>query len=95
VAKQPAQPASINDNRGERLLAFMVMGMVALSLLAFVGIVVGTAVGAGADNGFSQGIWPTIFLLPVIALPIAMVLMIVLLVISTRRRSREARNPRR
>jgi uncharacterized membrane protein len=95
VAKQPAQPASINDNRGERLLAFMVMGMVALSLLAFVGIVVGTAVGAGADNGFSQGIWPTIFLLPVIALPIAMVLMIVLLVISIRRRSREARNPRK
>jgi uncharacterized membrane protein len=95
VAKLPAQPASINDNRGERLLAFMVMGMVGLSLLAFVGIILGTAVGAGADNGFSQGIWPTVFILPVIALPIAMVLMIVLLVVSTRRRSREARNASR
>jgi uncharacterized membrane protein len=95
VAKQPAQPASINDNRRERLLAFMVMGMVAFSLLAFVAIIAGTAAGAGADNGFSEGIWPTVFLLPVIALPIAMVLMIVLLVLSMLRRAREATNPRK
>lgn len=68
----------------------MVMAMVALSLLAFIGIIIGTAVGAGADNGFAQGIWPTVFILPVIALPIGMILMIVLLVTSARRRAREA-----
>jgi uncharacterized membrane protein len=91
VAKQPAQPAPINDNRRERLLAFMVIGTVGLSLLAFFAIILGTAVGAGADNGFSQGIWPTIFILPLIALPIGFVLMIVLLIMSTVRRSREAK----
>ncbi|MET0989390.1 MAG: hypothetical protein ABWY54_01955 [Glaciihabitans sp.] len=94
MAKQPAQPATINDNRRERLLAFMVMAMVALSLLAFLGIIIGTAVGAGADNGFSQGIWPTIFILPVIALPIGMILIVVLMVMSARRRAREAHQTR-
>jgi uncharacterized membrane protein len=89
VAKQPAQPATINDNRRERLIAFMVMAMVALSLLAFLAIVIGTAVGAGADNGFSQGIWPTVFILPLIALPIGMIMMIILIVTSARRRARE------
>jgi hypothetical protein len=67
----------------------MVMAMVALSLLAFLAIVIGTAVGAGADNGFSQGIWPTVFILPLIALPIGMIMMIVLIVTSARRRARE------
>ena len=68
----------------------MVMAMVALSILAFIGIIVGTALGAGADNGFAQGIWPTVFILPVIALPIGMILMVVLLVMNARRRAREA-----
>jgi ABC-type dipeptide/oligopeptide/nickel transport system permease component len=90
VAKQPAQPAPINDNRRERLLAFMVIGTIGLSLLAFFAIILGTAVGAGANNGFSQGIWPTIFILPIIALPIGIVLILVLLILNTVRRSREA-----
>jgi uncharacterized membrane protein len=71
----------------------MVMGMVGLSVLAFFAIILGTAMGAGTDNGFSQGIWPTVFILPVIALPIAILLMLVLMVISMRRRAREAQNP--
>jgi len=68
----------------------MVMGMVGLSVLAFFAIIIGTAMGAGADNGFSQGIWPTVFILPVIALPLGIVLMILLLVFNLRRRAREA-----
>jgi ABC-type dipeptide/oligopeptide/nickel transport system permease component len=93
VAKQPATPAPISDTRRERLLAFMTMGMVGLSVVAFFAIVIGTAMGAGANNGFSQGIWPTIFLLPVIALPIGILLLIVLMIVSMRRRSREAQAP--
>jgi len=91
VAKQPATPAPINDNRRERILAFMVMACVGLSIAAFLAIIIGTFFEAGTNNGFSQGIWPTIFILPVIGLPIAIVLMLVLLVLNAMRRSREAR----
>jgi uncharacterized membrane protein len=93
VAKQPATPAPISDTRRERLLAFMVVGMVGLSVLAIFAIILGTAMGAGFDNGFSQGIWPTVFLLPVIALPIGILMMIVLMVTTMRRRAREAQTP--
>ncbi len=68
----------------------MTMGMVGLSILAFFAIIIGTAMGAGADNGFSQGIWPTVFILPVIALPIGILLLLVLVVLNMRRRAREA-----
>jgi hypothetical protein len=54
VAKQPATPAPISDTRRERLLAFMVIGMVGLSVLAIFAIIIGTAMGAGFDNGFSH-----------------------------------------
>jgi uncharacterized membrane protein len=91
VAKQPAQPAPISDNRRERVLAYMVIATVGLSILAILGIILGTALGAGSDNGFGQGMWPTIFVLPIIALPIGFVLMMVLIVISGRRRAREAK----
>ena len=73
----------------------MVIGTVALSILAFLAVIIGTAVGAGADNGFSQGIWPTLIVLPLIALPIGFVLMIVLLVMSFRRRTRENKGIRK
>jgi hypothetical protein len=71
----------------------MVMGMVGLSVVAFFVIILGTAMGAGTNNGFSQGIWPTVFILPVIALPIGILLMLVLMIVSMRRRSREAQAP--
>ena len=71
----------------------MTIGMVGLSVLSFFAIIIGTAMGAGADNGFSQGIWPTIFILPVIALPIGILLLLALLILNMRRRAREAQTP--
>ncbi|MCU1405018.1 MAG: hypothetical protein JWQ43_1321 [Glaciihabitans sp.] len=69
----------------------MVVATVGLSIVAFLAIIAGTFFGAGTDNGFSQGIWPTVFVLPLIGLPIGLILILVLLVISARRRSRENR----
>jgi hypothetical protein len=92
VAKQPATPAPINDNRRERILAYMVMASVGLSIVAFLSIIGGTFFGAGNNNGFSHGIWPTIFVLPLIGLPIGLVLMMTLLVLNAVRRSRAARD---
>jgi NhaP-type Na+/H+ or K+/H+ antiporter len=43
----------------------------------------------------SAGIWPTITLLPEIAFPIAIILVIAYVIVSIIRRSREARGERR
>lgn len=66
----------------------MIAAAIVLSILAFLAIIIGTSLGAGAAGGFSQGIWPTVFVLPLIGLPLGLVLIIVLLVASAVRRGR-------
>ncbi|TFC42828.1 hypothetical protein E3T26_07960 [Cryobacterium sp. TMT1-21] len=87
MTNQTPQAAS----RLERILAYMVAGVVGLSILAFLAVIIGTAVGAGANNGFGQGVWPLILALPLFGLPIGFVLIIALMVMTGLRRAREAR----
>lgn len=79
-------------NRAERIMAVMVAAIVALSLVCFVAVIAGTSLGAGADDGFSHGVWPAVFLVPYVGLPLAFVLIVVLLVSNGVRRSRAAKN---
>ena len=44
----------------------MFAAIVGLSILAFIAVMIGTAAGAGADDGFSQGVWPFIIMLPLV-----------------------------
>ena len=84
-----AHDTPITSHRGERILAFMVASAVGLSIIAFLAIIIGTATGV---RDFGEGVWPVLFLLPLIGLPIGLLLIIVLIVISGRRRGREARD---
>lgn len=70
----------------------MIVGLVVASVIAFLAIIVATQLGAGADDGFSHGLWPTILMLPLFALPVAFVLLVVLLIRGVSRRSRLARS---
>ena len=72
----------------------MVAAVVVLSILCFITLIAGTALGAGNNDGFSQGLWPTVITLPLFGLPVGFVLIIVLMVLSGVRRSREARENR-
>ncbi len=81
-------------SRLERILAYMVAGVVGLSILAFLAVIIGTAVGAGADNGFGQGVWPIVLALPLFGLPLGFLLIIALMVMTAIRRAREARQNR-
>ena len=81
----------VTDHRAERVLAYMVAATIGLSILAFLAVMIGTLAGVGADDGFSEGIWPAILILPLIGLPIGFVLLIVLLIVNGVRRSRESR----
>lgn len=87
-----AQDTPISDNRGERILAFMVASAVALSIIAFLSIIIGTAAGV---RNFGEGAWPVVIFLPQIGLPLGLILMIALIVMSWRRRGRDAKNGER
>ncbi|MCU1637778.1 MAG: hypothetical protein JWL94_425 [Microbacteriaceae bacterium] len=66
----------------------MLAAMILLSLVAFFVIIAGTFTGMS-----SAAYWPVVILTPLIALPLAILLLLSLVVASIRRRSRDA--PRR
>ena len=72
----------------------MVAGVVGLSILAFLAVILGTAVGVGDNDGFSKGVWPAVLTLPLFGLPIGFLLVITLMIVSGLRRAREARQNR-
>lgn len=83
-APEPQPPYRI-----ERILAFMMVGIVLLTLASFAAVIIGTASGMQRGD-FAEGIWPYVAFLPNIGLPIAALLIIALTVLGIRRRSREA-----
>lgn len=64
-------------------MAYLIAVLVIVSLASFVAVIIGTAMGAGTEDGFSHGLWPTVIMLPLFALPSAMLLTIALLIISS------------
>ena len=85
---QQTPPAA---SRLQRILSYIVAALVVVSLACIAAILIGTALGGFAAQGSGEGLWPTVFLLPYLALPIAFVLIIVLLIVSARKRSQEAK----
>ena len=81
----------VTDHRAERVLAYMVAATIGISILAFLAVMIGTLAGVGADDGFSQGVWPVILVLPLIGLPLGFILLITLLILNGVRRARESR----
>lgn len=77
-----------NVSRFERVLAFMLLGLVLLSVGTFLAIIIGTWQGMGSSD-FGGGIWPVVVMVPYIGLPLAFVLLITLMITSAVRRSRE------
>ena len=73
--------------RIDRILAFMSLGLLALSILCFFAIMLGSA--GGAD--MSTGIWPLVGVLVYIAPIVAFALLLTVLIMSFVRRSRANR----
>jgi FtsH-binding integral membrane protein len=84
----PTEPQR-SVSRAERVLAFMSLTLVALSVLAILAVIIGTGFGAGENDGFSRGIWPVVIVLPAPGLILGLVLLLALLVVSWGRRGRE------
>lgn len=81
-----------SDNRTERILSYMVASAIGLSIISFFAVIIGTAAGV---RDFGEGIWGMVTLLPVVGLPIGFILIIVVLILSFRRRAREAKDARK
>ena len=95
VSKNVATPAPHpGTNRLERILAIMIVALVALALVCFIAVIVATAAGVKSD-GFSQGVWPTVFMVPYLGLPLAFLMIVALLVTNGVRRSRAAKGSAR
>lgn len=78
-------------SRFQRILSYIIAALVVLSLACIAAILVGSAVGGMPQQGSGAGLWPAVFLFPLLALPIAFVLMLVLFIAATRRRSAAAK----
>jgi FtsH-binding integral membrane protein len=81
------------SNRFERVLAYMVAGIIIVSLASFVATLVATATGLERGD-FAVGAWPLVTVLPLVGLPLGFILIITLLVVSAVRRGRATRDAR-
>jgi uncharacterized membrane protein len=73
--------------RLDRILAFMSLGLLLLSILCFFSIMIGSA--SGVD--FSTGVWPVIGLVVYIAPIVAFALLLIVLIMTFVRRARANR----
>jgi TRAP-type C4-dicarboxylate transport system permease small subunit len=76
--------------RIDRVLVFMSLGILVLSILCFFAVIIGTWLGMHQAD-FLTGAWPVVAVLPLIGLPIAFVLMMVVIIMSFVRRARANR----
>ncbi len=74
--------------RFDRVLAFMSLGLAVVSIGCFFAIIIARPAGV---TDFSEGIWPIVAVLPLIALPIAFLMILALLIMTFVRRARANR----
>jgi hypothetical protein len=84
-----AKNTAVDVNRNERIIAYMLASAIGLSVLAIIAILAGTGLGV---RDFDEGIWPVIIILPNIGFPLGIILLIVLVLVSARRKSRVAKD---
>src|SRR5918994_3717699 len=83
----PTPGGDVPIRRLDRILAFMSLGLLLLSIVCFFAIMIGSA--AGVD--FSGGLWPVIGLIVYIAPILAFVLLVTVLIMTFVRRARANR----
>jgi putative flippase GtrA len=91
VKNAPASADRSGIQRVERALLFAFPSVIGLGVVCILIVIISSLSGHGNS---SSGIWPTITLLPEIAFPIAIILVIAYVVVSGIRRSRDARDDR-
>jgi len=86
-----AKETPVTIHRNERIMAYMIVAIIGLSIVAFFAVIIATFAGMQGPD-FAVGIWPAVAYMPLIGLPIGLLLIITLIVLSARRRGKEAAN---
>ena len=86
MSTQPARD-DVPVRRIDRILAFMSLGLLVLSILSFFAIMIGSSTGMEQAD-FGTGIWPVVGLIVWAAPILAFILLIAVLVMSFVRRAR-------
>lgn len=73
--------------RIDRILAVMALGLTIVSIILFFVLIIATASGMHQQD-FATGLWPVVGVFPIIALPIAFLMILALLIMSFVRRAR-------
>jgi FtsH-binding integral membrane protein len=86
----PTPTDDVPVRRIDRILAFVSLGLLVLSVACFLSIMIATATGLDHED-FGTGIWPVIGLIVYIAPPLAFLSMIALIIMAFTRRARANR----
>ncbi len=74
--------------RLDRILAYMSLGLAVVSIGCFFAVIIARSAGV---TDFTQGVWPLVAVLPLIALPVAFLMIVALLIMTFVRRARANR----
>ncbi|SDQ05440.1 hypothetical protein SAMN04488565_0082 [Leucobacter chromiiresistens] len=83
MSTEPSTPSIL-----ERILAYASLSIIALALLSFFATLI---VGMNDRFALAEGLWPLVYGISMIGLPIGFVLLIALLILTQRRRRTETR----
>ena len=84
----PTPGANVPIRRIDRILAYISLGLAVVAIGCFFAVIIARPAGV---TDFSEGLWPLIVVFPLIALPTAFILIVVLLIMSFARRARANR----
>ena len=84
----PTSGANVPIRRVDRILAYISLGLAVVAIGCFFAVIIARPAGV---TDFTQGLWPLIVVFPLIALPTAFILIVVLLIMSFARRARANR----
>ena len=84
----PTSGANVPIRRIDRILAYISLGLAVVAIGCFFAVIIARPAGV---TDFTQGLWPLVVVFPLIALPTAFILIIVLLIMSFVRRARANR----
>ena len=84
----PSPGANVPVRRIDRILAYMSLGLALVAIVCFFAVILARPAGV---TDFTEGIWPAIVVFPLVALPVAFILIVVLLIMSFVRRARANR----